>query len=189
MQPEGTKEHPAPLDGFESLKEGEPHFTLQGGDPLGAPMVQLWADLARVRAGVISVQACEKVLADVVYQASRQEYAPESERECDLLLLRATKAEEQGWHMAQYFKHGSFAEDQTPEEYSDLDEAVRIDLHDYRVKAAQTINGAVYEIDQIRQQLPKLGFNDEAPLRVLDEAFNLLRSASADIEPRRLFRA
>ena len=45
-----TKDEPGPLDGLLTAKPGEPIFTLQGGDPLAAPLVREWARQARERA-------------------------------------------------------------------------------------------------------------------------------------------
>lgn len=171
------------LDAYQTLKPGEPGFTLQGGDPLGYPMVEAWADFARMRAGAITADACTAAFMRLVEAA--RDNKTENERETADLLLRATAAEEVGWNMKAYFRGQAF-EATTHEEGPD--EKARIDLHDYRVHAAQRLNNAVGELVEIRGNLKALGFNSDSTFRILEEAFQLLRSASEDIEPRRLFR-
>jgi hypothetical protein len=109
-----TKEEPGPFDGMENAKPGEPVFTLQGGDPLAAPLVQLWADCARVRAGVGSADCLAPDFAKLAGVATREKAGRHKQEE---LKLRATEAESIGWEMDAYRKGEKFVEQET-ESYS-----------------------------------------------------------------------
>lgn len=174
----------APLDAYVTAKPAEPTFTLQGGDPLAAPLVETWADFARMQAGVLSSEAATAAFMRLCVAAKNNK--PDNDRDTEALLIRATAAEEVSWNMQAYFKGQNFAEtvhDTGP------DEKARIDLHDYRVHAASRLRNAEGELVEIRGNLKALGFENEPVYRVLEEAFSLLRSVADDIEPRRMMKA
>lgn len=155
MQPkEGTKEHPAPLDGFARAKPDEPIFTLQGGDPTAGPLVRLWANLARVRAGVLSYDALEEFLWGAANQASNAKEL--EERKQQGLLIRARSAEEISWQMDEYRK-GTGEE---PEENAGSEpvEQRLIDLYDYRRRCVARLNNSIAELCEMEDELTKREF-------------------------------
>src|SRR5205085_1542980 len=116
----------APLDAYVTAKPDEPTFTLQGGDPLAEPLVQLWAHLARVRTGLLTGDA------DWIYPALKAACHPDSdlsgnEREVNNLLLRATAAEEVSWAMRDYCRGNTSSGKASPEipAENSLDEKAR----------------------------------------------------------------
>src|SRR3982750_1163012 len=90
----------APLDAYVTAKPNEPTWTVQGGDPLGGPLLRIWAVFARIQAGVIPEQGTEFVYEQILKAANNN--PPENERERDELLIRATKTEEVSWSMDTY---------------------------------------------------------------------------------------
>jgi hypothetical protein len=158
---EGTKEHPAPLDGFERAKPNEPIFTLQGGDPIAIAATHWYIEQRR--------------------QAAFQ--LPEDDPKRREELQRCSLAEEQLWVMEAYLRGDRREEAEIPDENLNVPEAKT--LHDFRVWSAGRISSAFSELNEIKEKLPELGFNNEAALRVLDESFSLLRSVYNEIEPRR----
>lgn len=174
----------APLDAYATAKPDEPTFTLQGGDPLAAPLVRLWATAARFRAGIgtpATMLDPSKLLI-----AAQQHSVVHNERECENLKVRATAAEEVSWAMDAY-ANGEQCVD-VPSEAADthLSELQRIDLHDLRVRAVGRINSMVAELNELRPALVKAGFEDY--LGDLLNAENHLVEASRVIEPRRIFK-
>lgn len=185
---EGTKEHPAPLDAFDTAKPDEPIWTVQGGDPLGGPLLRVWALLARIRAGVTSISTGEQTLWDAANAAANSKVS--SDREKQALLIRATETEKISWNMDSYRKGHSFETEAQPADGTP-DELARLDLHDYRVRAVGKVQNAVAELIEIREQLDKRGFlqGDGYYLEeFLRKVTTELQQISEVIEPRRLFR-
>lgn len=179
----------APLDAYATAKPDEPTFTLQGGDPLAAHLVRAWAALARIRAGVMGATglAAGDILGDCAIAAG--DAVEHDEREQENLLIRATAAEEVSWQMDAYLKGQPFkAEtevvvDDTPEELA------RIDLHDYRVRAAQKINNMVADLqDMIDDLAPRWNDRPESTETMLRQAKAHLELISHWVEPRRLMK-
>lgn len=137
-------EIPAPLDAYETAKPDEPTWTVQGGDPLGAPLLRVWAIFARIQAGVIPDQGTEAVYAQLLKAANNN--PPENDREKHGLLLRATQTEEVSWSMDDYRAGRTAAEGSKSPAENSLDEKARLDLHDFRVRSAQKLNDMVYEL-------------------------------------------
>jgi hypothetical protein len=175
-----TKEEPGPFDGMERAKPGEPVFTLQGGDPLGAPLVMLWAALARCRA--TGASPIEAVGATV--QAVTRE--PREDRQA-ALLLRAREAEGVAWQMDDYRK-GHVDEKPTPvarpsyagnaTDPAELEAKARFDAHQ---NAARRFDNAVAEINEAAEALAGYGFD-----RVnVDAAMQLLQFAAGVVRPKR----
>jgi hypothetical protein len=177
-----TKEEPGPFDGIESLKPGEPVFPLQGGDPLAAPLVQLWADAARVRAGIGHLDAAAFAR---LAQAAQDKAGPHKREE---LLLRATNAEAIGWAMDAYRKSEKVVERET-ESYSGHKESEeskqqadrRRVLHDL----AQQLEEAKYHANETAMALEDIG-DFPASVAELREVVAQLDRIAKVIRPKRL---
>jgi hypothetical protein len=180
-----TKEHPAPLDAFETAKADEPIWTVQGGDPLGPPLLRLWAIMARVRAGIASPNLLAQWLSGVK-EVAESHSVKNDQREVDNLLVRATATEEISWAMDDY-ACGRHRQPDKPTEAVDthLDELERIDLHDARVKASQRINNMVAELAEIDEALIKHDFTD-ARCANIHMIISELKNLGYVIEPRRI---
>jgi hypothetical protein len=149
------------LDAHPTLREGEPHFTLQGGDELSPPLVLLWAKGARALA----------------------ETLPDDSLKQRNLLIRATAAEEMAWAMQAYQKgHEAQAEVEPTVGYNDA--VFVIDVYSVR-KALSTCCSAsesnllelveklqVFEHDEQETLFYASGFHD------IENARQLLRRAS-----------
>jgi hypothetical protein len=187
-----TEEVVAPLDAYTTAKPDEPTFTLQGGDPLAAPLVRAWAFLARRRAGVVRFE--QGSFAELI-EAPIGNSVADDEREKDNLLVRATAAEQVSWTMDAYRK-GDHATDR-PTEAADthLTELQRIDLHDLRVRVAQKLSNFRCEIEEMHEALTKAGYVDVddgvgnmiAMSDLKTAAYNL-KLLNEMIEPRRMMK-
>ena len=170
---EATKENPAPLDAYETAKPDEPIFTLQGGDPLAAPLVRIWAYLARVRAGLSG----DVTMIDApiyIAKITNVEHDPE---ECKKLLVRASAAEQVSWYMDGY-RRGEINE---INELQRMDELDRLDVYDIRRRTASLISNFFSALDEYRTKLKEYKFLSEDTDRVIDEAIALLRSIDKEI--------
>jgi hypothetical protein len=176
---------PPPLDAYETLKPDEPGWTVQGGDPLGGPLLRIWAAFTRLRAGVITPGAVNTVFEEIRAAANR--HPPENERERDGLLIRATRTEEVSWNMDVYLKGEAKFEEQLHEADDEPDALARIDLHDYRVRAVSKINNAVAELVEIDEELAKRDF-DAGGMPIIDGIIAELKALSDAIEPRRIMK-
>jgi hypothetical protein len=95
-----TKDKPGDYDAIETAKPGEPLFPIQGGDPLGPPCVQFWADEARSLARRImsgEEAGFQPGDGDEVYHPSEMD-----KRQAKKLLEKATQAEQVKWAMEAY---------------------------------------------------------------------------------------
>lgn len=179
-----TKEEPGPFDGMENAKPGEPVFTLQGGDPLAAPLVQIWADFARVRAGIISADACGASYAKLAGIAAREQAGQHKREE---LLIRATEAEAIGWEMDAYRK-GEKVVEKVTESYSghieseeSKEKAKRVrSLHDL----AQQLEEAKFYANETALALDQLGEFPDLPER-LRSAIREVDAVAVAIRPKR----
>lgn len=177
---EATKSNPAPLDGFESAKPNEPIFTLQGGDPLAAPLVVLWAQLARVRADITQGDA------DWIYPlflAANRESVSHDPKEIENLLVRASAAEQVAWSMDEYRKGVS---QETSSDQS-LDELDRLDIYDLRRRYASLISNFFSEMSEYRERLVALEFIEVGGQlwNAIEGEILSLRTIHKMIEPRR----
>lgn len=155
----------APLDAYATAKPDEPTWTVQGGDPLGAPLLRLWSQLARIMCGQISPTSFDPN--EAVNAALETELPNVAEQ--DELLKRATLTEEISWDMDAYRKgQATDAEPETSGEKLSVDE--RLDLYDLRNFAASRLNNAVGELTEIYDRLQAAGFEDA-------DVFNALRSS------------
>lgn len=175
----------APLDAYVTAKPDEPTFTLQGGDPLAAPLVRLWAFFARRRAATVRIE--EGIFAELI-EAGIGHRVEHDERERDNLLVRATAAEQVSWEMDSYSRGEINADVPTTAADTHLTELQRIDLHDLRVRAAQKLNNFHSELIDMREALQRAGFTDMEPLSDLKTAAYNLRLLNEMIEPRRLMK-
>jgi hypothetical protein len=147
---EASKSHPAPLDAYETAKPDEPIFTLQGGDPLAAPLVRIWAYLARVRAGMRG--DASMIAAPLhVAQVTSVEHDEEKRNE---LLVRASQAEEVSWHMDGY-RRGEITHEAEIASVSDL---AKLDIYDIRRRMASAVSNYRCSIVEFREELKSRGF-------------------------------
>lgn len=179
---EATKTNPAALDAFETAKSDEPIWTVQGGDPLGAPLLRIWAVFARIRAGIIPDQGTEIVYAELLKAA--QNNRPEHQNEIDGLLIRATETEQVSWSMDNYIKG------LTAEEVEELKQAIefnRLDLYDLRRKCASFISAFFSEFNDYRLELIKREYLAEGDFidHQMQRAIADLRYILSTIEIRR----
>lgn len=169
---EATKTDPAPLDAYETAKAGEPTFTLQDGDPLSAPLVRLWALLARVRTDTI--RGDDEWIYPPLEAALHSSIAHDP-REVDNLLLRATQAEQVSWEMDSYRK-GFESKEQV--EQKTVDEFARLDIYDIRRRCASAISAFVSDLSIYGEALTKRGFMDgilEGIMNSEIDSLNILR--------------
>lgn len=180
-----SEEVVAPLDAYVTAKEGEPTWTVQGGDPLGGPLLRIWAAFARLRAGVITPGAVNTVFEEIRNAASRN-MVP-SEREQESVLIRATKTEEVSWDMDTYRSGRALVNETEVVKDDSPEELARIDLHDYRVRSAQKINDMVANLLEIDEELAKRGF-DAGGMPIISVLVAELQATSEAIEPRRMMK-
>lgn len=179
----------APLDAYVTAKSGEPTFTLQGGDPLAAPLVNFWAQLARLRAGVIPRSELAECYATNCVAAAVENSVADNEREAENLAVRATAAEVVSWDMAAYLKgHPETSSLTEGPAISKLDEPLRLDLHDIRVRGAGALNNAVYEIDTLVDKLAEFGYNEDKVQWQLRKLAVELEMLANDVEPRKMMK-
>lgn len=149
-------ETPAPLDAYLTAKSNEPVFVLQGGDPLAAPLVRLWAAAARVRAGAVPPSALTGVEVDLKYICA--DSLVTNEREAAGLLTRATAAEEVSWSMDDYRKGRIGTEEAKPSGENSADEKARLDVYDLRRRCADRISNLRCSIAEYRDDLIAKGY-------------------------------
>lgn len=178
-----------PLDAYATAKPNEPTWTVQGGDPLGAPLLRIWALFARIQAGIIPEQGTEYAYEQILRAANNN--PPENEFEEKELLVRATQTEQVSWNMDAYRSGHTDARPETTSENS-LDITARLELHDARVHIAQRVNNMVAELTEGRNVLLKLGgffCGEHDPLD--DDWLSIiagLKQLNDLVEPRRLFK-
>lgn len=184
---EHTKEVPGPLDGMETAKPGEPVFTLQGGDPLGARLVRLWAFGARVRAGIVQV---EKWTGDAVFNefldAAKGAIAHDKKK--DELLVRATEAESISWDMDRYRRNEpAQVEEKITEGYGgyEPDESLveKMTENRERLETGRRVSNATGELFEAAEIARKYGLEDDAV--ALLRTVELLKGIGDRIRPQR----
>ncbi len=165
MAIENTKEVPGPFDGFATAKPGEPIFTLQGGDPIAARLVHLWAWRAR--------KIAIREMGDT----------PKGQA----LLLRAREAEKVAWSMEEYLRGEVELPPEPVQTYSGVqpDQAAldAIERNQALVHANGRLHNALYEANEQVERLRALGF-DGAALQI-EQAVALLHEAADAILPSR----
>ena len=172
---EATKTNPAPLDAYETAKPDEPIFTLQGGDPLAAPLVRIWAYLARVRCGFTGDVS---MIDAPIYVAKITSVEHDSE-ECRNLLIRATQAEQVSWYMDGYRR----GEINLTAELASVDDLEKLDTYDIRRRFVSRLQNSIGEILDFTEELIDRGFlesrkqseNAVAMLKALNELVEIRR--------------
>lgn len=147
---EATKANPAPLDAYETAKAEEPIFVLQGGDPIAAPLVRLWAYLARVRTGLRG----DVAWIETPIQAAKYSSIEHDPDACKNLLARATAAEQVSWHMDGYRR----GEVNITQEMQELDDLQKLDIYDIRRRCASAISNFFSNLNDYREELTARGF-------------------------------
>jgi hypothetical protein len=175
-----------PLDAHQTLKPDEPGWTVQGGDPLGGPLLRIWAVFARLQAGMITPGAVDGCFAEIRKAANN--HLPENEREAKGLLIRATATEEVSWDMDAYRKGNHHVVEEQPAADATPLELERIDLHDLRVRVAQRLSGFRSETHELREALAERGYDDDLILGLMDAIMHSLKFAYDAIEPRRMMK-
>lgn len=175
---EAETEAVAPLDAYATAKPDEPTFTLQGGDPLAAPLVRLWALFAREAAGVPDPDLRDLINSTKIERVS-------TERERQELLKRATLAEEVSWNMDAYLKGqlGASEEGEISGEKLSVDD--RLDLFDVRVRAAVEIANMIAVSKELHETLKAKNFEDNLAYAYLKSIFSMLQRTFNLVEPRR----
>lgn len=159
-----TKEEPGPFDGMEAAKLGEPVFTLQGGDPLGARLVRLWALGARIRCGLVKVEnwTGDAVFGEFLDAAIASPVEPQKK---EALQLKATEAEGVSWDMDVYRRNEKPPE-KKEDRYSGWQETektrAQLDEHRERVEIGRELNDATGTINDQAERLRKYGLESEA---------------------------
>lgn len=177
-----TEAIPAPLDAYETAKPNEPIFTLQGGDPLSAPLIRLWALLARVRTEVVRGDS------DWIYpplEAALRASTAHDPRESNNLLLRASQAEQVSWEMDSYRKGEGSAELQA--ERKTIDEFERLDIYDIRRRCASAISTFVSDLTTYKKALVEREFMSEELADLIDGGITVVKSIGTEIEIKRSF--
>jgi hypothetical protein len=156
-----TRDRIGAYDAIETAKPGEPLFPIQGGDPLGPPTVQFWADMAR--------------------KAAMKEV---DEEKAAALLKKATSAETVAWTMLAY-QRGELKVDGARARYNDDDHAVeKVSERRKLIEAAAQIRNAVANINDVAELLASLKHLPMVEV-ALREATADLNNYALGIEPRR----
>lgn len=174
-----TREKPGDYDAFETAKPGEPIFVLQGGDPLGPLCVIVWAWKAR----------------KLAREMDEQGHAEEADR----LRKKANSAEQVAWEMRDYQRgesavpgeRATYVEQHAP---ASAQGTTRTEIRRQLIGGVHVLNNALGTSNDFRERLAALdaeavasaGASDApAALGMIAQAVELLRGASAKIEPRR----
>lgn len=160
-----TRDVPGTFDAVVTAKPGEPIFTLQGGDPLGADTVLHWVKLARKAAMV-----------------------DEDERRASKLLERATVAETVAWAMRDY-RAGVEANPELVEDEPDVEDVPPSEAESDRrtrlIRGAEKLHAAVAAIVEVANILDEVEFMDGTTEAELRGFAALVKNAATQVEPRR----
>jgi len=182
----------APLDAYVTAEPDEPTFTLQGGDPLAPPLVRLWAYMARLRAGVLTPAGFTQDWVEGIKEVAASHSVEHNEREQSNLLIRATAAEEVSWSMDEYQHQIPESDKPSKADETHLEEKAKLDLHDARVRYAQSISNMFSTLTDMRENLLQRGGFFCGEHDPIDEdwlaAIHLLKSLNKAVEPRRLMK-
>jgi hypothetical protein len=183
-----TKDKIGDYDAIESAKPGEPLFPIQGGDPLGPPTVQFWADSARRMAHDIM----DGKRAGFEPEHERDEYQPTEadKRDAEKLLRKATNAEQVKWEMQAYQRGDVELTGSGRATYNDQPEFLTEEAEDRatkrraRIKMAERLRYALGEAHGVAEGLAKIQELPEQEVAIR-EAIEALKAAAAEVEPRR----
>lgn len=176
---EATKSSPAPLDAYETAKPLEPIWTVQGGDPLGAPLLRIWAHFARIQAGVITSGTLDSWFEQILRAAN--DHPPKNDNEREDFLNRATQTESISWRMDAYLR----GEDREAVVVKHQTAMERMDIHDARRKCAERISAALSEIEDFREILSNFGYMYESLDCAMFSVIEDLRSLGKVIDIRK----
>lgn len=167
---EHTKERPGALDAFDTLKPGEPHWTLQGGDQLAPPTIFFWCLIARYAAlgRPPSVERLQEFIENVLGKVKPAE--TDSERE--ELYIRASNSEHVAWDMQAYQKgHVSSSDSDAAYQQSveaggtttstNDDALQKLMIHRALRRAEQHLSEAAAQVQSCIEVLRKLDPSDE----------------------------
>jgi hypothetical protein len=178
---EATKSNPAPLDAFETAKPYEPIWTVQGGDPLGAPLLRIWAIFARIQADIIPEQGSEAIYSEILRAA--RENIPDDKRNREDLLVRATQTEEISWTFDEYRKGIASYEITEQKPATALDQ---LDIYDLRRRCASLISSFASELNEYRWKLKEYNFLTEEIDNAVEGTLLALKSVREQIDIRRI---
>jgi hypothetical protein len=176
---DATKTNPAPLDAFDAAKPDEPIWTVQGGDPLGAHLLRVWAHFARIRAGVIPPLGIEYVYEHIL--AAAQNNRPDEKNACDDLLTRAALTEDISFNMDAYLR-GQPAEIAEERKVTAMQ---KMDLWDTRRRFASRISNFFSEMDDYKNELQRHGYMFESLEFAIFQATEELRSIMRIVDVKR----
>lgn len=152
-------------DAHATAKEGEPTFTLQGGDPDAPEAICHYADKVRTRARATS-----------------------SKKQATALLHRAAACEEVAWAFDSYRR-----DEKTPVakraqyniDATDLaaGAVAAVDKRGKMISAAQRLRNAVGLAKEVEEDLAKLGINEGEQAAIL-QSIAVLNSAADALDPR-----
>ena len=154
-----------PYDAHQTLKPGEPHFTLQGGDPLAPKAISYYADLIR-----------------------KDALKRDTKREVSAGLHRAASCDEIAWSFDDYRRAGIEAEDEAkPKRKVDLAAGARnaAERRGTLIDCAKLLSNARSTIEEAAEALLAISRTEFAEdiTRLRDCQNHLLESQEA-IDPR-----
>jgi hypothetical protein len=179
---EATRTVPHPLDAFETAKSQEPIWTVQGGDPLGAPLLRIWSHFARIQAGAYPAPGIEGIFEQILRAANS--YPPENKDKSSELLVRASATEEISWLMDDYLK-GFNAIEVAEVKQTAMD---KLDLYDVRRRMARRISGFFSELNEYKEELIRHGWMFESLEFAIFQAIEELRTIERIVNVKRKVR-
>lgn len=171
-------------DAHETAKPGEPTFTIQGGDLIGPPAVQHWAELARSEArGILNGS-----YSDFEPTPDQPEYTPTARDmiRADKLLRKATSAEGVVWEM-QAYQRGEQEQAGVRARYdTELPDitVAELDARKVRITIVNQLGNAQAIAHDAADKLASLQLMPESEVR-LREALELIKLAHQEIDPRK----
>lgn len=171
----------SPLDAYFTAKPNEPTWTVQGGDPLGGPLLRLWAHFARIQANAYPGRGLEGIFEQILKAANHN--MPDKPSDREELLVRATETEYVSWNMDEYLKGYSSEEIRSWKTANVFD---KLDVFDVRRRAASLISNFFSELNDYREQLAKLGSLSEELDNKLQGTILALRSIQKEISGEKL---
>jgi hypothetical protein len=167
-------------DAWLTADPNEPTWTVQGGDPVGPSLLQLWAQLARIRASEPTCRLAEEVVTDSIRVAMDNRAETKAER--IELLKRATRTEEISWDMKEFQKGDSGATGVKTSAGISVTENDMLDLWDAQTRACVTLSQMRGELRSAVELLKGKSYSDDAAfanLALLDEmliaTYNLIQ--------------
>lgn len=170
-----------PTDAWLTAAPNEPTWTLQGGDPLAAPLLRFWAQLARVRAGEITKIDLGR-MDDACVAAVNSSVDTAHERKT--LLKRATLTEEISWDMDEFRKNPSGATGVKTSAGISATENARLDTYDAVTRGCATLSQMRSELNEAKNLLLEKQYEDENILKDFDFIFAEITMLYNRLQPR-----